>query len=35
VRDLGLLKSALAVPAASYGGDYLHTSVFEMARRRR
>jgi len=31
VRDLELLKSALAMPAQSYAGDYLHTSLFEMA----
>ncbi len=31
VRDLELLKSALATPEASYGGEYLHTSLFEMA----
>jgi len=31
VRDLGLLSSALAMPQASFGGAYLHTSLPEMA----
>lgn len=31
VRDMGLLKSALAMPCATYGGEFLHTDVFEMA----
>lgn len=31
VRDLGLLQSALATPAATFGGDYLHATVHEMA----
>ena len=31
VRDLGLLSSALAMPEASFGGAYLHTSLAEMA----
>ncbi len=31
VRDLILLKSALGMPAATYGGEYLHTDIFEMA----
>jgi death on curing protein len=31
VRDLGLLQSALAMPKASFGGEYLHGSVPEMA----
>jgi death-on-curing protein len=26
VRDLGLLESALAMPAATFGGEFLHTS---------
>ncbi len=30
IRDLGLLESALAVPAATFGGRFLHESVFEM-----
>ncbi|MFO7900168.1 MAG: type II toxin-antitoxin system death-on-curing family toxin [Planctomycetota bacterium] len=31
VRDVGLLHSALAMPQASYGGEYLHTDLSEMA----
>ncbi len=31
VRDLGLLESALAAPRASFGRDYLHGSLPEMA----
>jgi death-on-curing protein len=31
VRDMGLLSSALAMPQASFGGEYLHTSLAEMA----
>ena len=31
IRDLGLLKSALAQPEAGFGGQYLHADVFEMA----
>jgi death on curing protein len=31
IRDLGLLKSALAMPAATFDGTYLHGSAFEMA----
>ena len=31
VRDMGLLASALAMPQASFGGVYLHTSLAEMA----
>jgi death on curing protein len=31
VRDTGLLSSALAMPQASFGGTYLHTSLAEMA----
>jgi len=31
VRDMGLLSSALAMPEASFGGVYLHTSLAEMA----
>jgi death on curing protein len=30
-RDPGLLESALAMPAATFGGAYLHTDLFEMA----
>lgn len=31
VRDRGLLESALAVPEASFGGEYLHPSLYLMA----
>lgn len=31
VRDLALLASAMGVPAATYGGRFLHTDVYEMA----
>jgi death-on-curing protein len=31
VRDLALLQSALATPQASFGQDYLHTGLYEMA----
>jgi death-on-curing protein len=31
VRDWGLLKSAIAMPAASFGGQYLHSDLYEMA----
>jgi death-on-curing protein len=31
VRDLGLLQSALALPAASFDGAWLHGSLEEMA----
>ncbi len=31
LRDLGLLQSALAMPAAGFGGRYLHDDLFEMA----
>jgi death-on-curing protein len=31
IRDLGLLQSALAMPLASFGGQYLHPSLHEMA----
>lgn len=30
-RDLGLLESALAAPQSSFGGSFLHSSVFHMA----
>ncbi len=30
-RDLNLIKSALAMPAATFGGGFLHTDIFEMA----
>jgi death-on-curing protein len=31
VRDTGLLESALAMPSAGFGDQYLHTDLFEMA----
>jgi death on curing protein len=31
VRDLGLLESALAQPAASFGGEYLHPTIADQA----
>ena len=31
VRDQGLLESALGAPQASYGGEYLHIDLHEMA----
>lgn len=31
LRDLGLLQSAVATPQASFGGQYLHATLFEMA----
>jgi death-on-curing protein len=31
VRDLGLLESALAAPRATFGGEYLHGTLPEMA----
>ena len=30
-RDVGLLQSAVAMPQAAYGGEYLHGDLFEMA----
>jgi death on curing protein len=31
VRDWGLLKSAVAMPAATFGGQFLHSDLCEMA----
>ena len=31
LRDLDLLKSALAMPQATFGGEFLHADIFEMA----
>ena len=31
VRDRGLLASAVAVPAAAYGGEFMHADLLEMA----
>jgi death-on-curing protein len=31
MRDINLLSSAVAMPYASYSGDFLHKDIFEMA----
>lgn len=31
LRDINLLKSALGMPSATFGGDYLHSTICEMA----
>lgn len=31
IRDLGLLQSALAMPAAGFGDNYLHETLFDKA----
>lgn len=31
IRDIELLKSALGMPLATYGGQFLHTDIYEMA----
>ncbi len=31
IRDVGLLQSAIAMPQASFGGEFLHRDIFEMA----
>ena len=31
IRDLGLLQSAIAQPAGTFDGQYLHVDLFEMA----
>ncbi len=31
IRDLGLLNSAMAMPEAAFSGQYLHSSLYEMA----
>jgi death on curing protein len=31
IRDIGLLQSAIAMPMAGFGDQYLHTDLFEMA----
>ena len=31
LRDQGLLESALAQPRATFGGDFVHDSLFAMA----
>ena len=31
IRDIELLKSALGMPSATYGRQFLHTDIYEMA----
>lgn len=31
IRDMGLLQSAVAIPQAGFGGEFLHADLFEMA----
>ena len=31
IRDKGLLESAVAMPQMTFGGEYLHQNLFEMA----
>lgn len=31
VRDIGLLHSAITMPQVSFGGEFLHKDIFEMA----
>jgi len=31
IRDLNSLKSALSTPAATYDGQFLHSTIYEMA----
>ncbi len=31
IRDIELLKSAVAMPAVGFAGEFLHTDIFEMA----
>ena len=31
IRDIGLLESAISQPEASFGGQYLHADIFQMA----
>lgn len=31
IHNIELLKSAIAMPAASFGGEYLHKDIYEMA----
>jgi death-on-curing protein len=31
IRDLSLLESAVMTPQASFGGEYLHSDIFQMA----
>lgn len=31
IRDMGLLRSAVGMPSATYGGEFLNADIFEMA----
>ena len=31
IRDLGLLDSAIMMPQASFGGEFVHQDIYEMA----
>jgi len=31
IRDIELLKSAITMPPATFGGEYLHKNLYEMA----
>ena len=31
IRDIDLLKSAIGIPTATFGGEFLHADIFEMA----
>ena len=31
LRDIEILKSAIGMPSATYGGNFLHSSIYEMA----
>ncbi len=31
IRDMGLLKSALAVPESGFGDEYFHADIYDMA----
>jgi len=31
IRDIGLLQSAVSMPAVGFGDDYLHSDIYEMA----
>lgn len=31
IRDIGLLKSAISMPSATFGADFLHPAIHEMA----
>ena len=31
IRDMDLLKSAISQPPATFGGEYLHKNIYEMA----